>query len=60
MRNQLALMMVINLNWRLSTLLALKLTPGCYSPSPLKESRPEIQAREKFKPAERFEDVVPG
>jgi hypothetical protein len=23
--------MVINLNWRLSMLLALKLTPGCYN-----------------------------
>jgi hypothetical protein len=25
--------------------LSIKLTPGCYSPSPLKESRPEIHAR---------------
>jgi len=49
MRSRLALMTVINLNWRLSTLLALKLTPGCYSPPPLKESRPEIQARENIK-----------
>ena len=49
MQTRLMLMMLINLNYQLSMILALKLTPGCYSPSPLKESRPEIQARENIK-----------
>ena len=45
LRTQLALMTMISLDYRLSTMLASKLTPGCYSLPPLKESRPEIHTR---------------